>query len=279
MPEASLYLVATPIGNLDDIVPRAITALQTVDAIACEDTRHSAKLLKHYAINKPLIAYHDHNEQDAAAYILGKLQAGQSIALISDAGTPAIADPGYRLVRLAHQAGVRVVSIPGACAFVTALAGSGLASDRFTFNGFLPAKQTARCAELTRVSGERATQIFYEAPHRLKDTVTDMVEVLGGEREVCLARELTKTFETLRHSTLSNLLAAIEAGDVVEKGEIALIVAGCLEAPRDDSEVDRVLSLLLAHELPVKQASSIAAELTGLGKRELYQRALQLKDQ
>lgn len=277
MPEPSLYLVATPIGNLDDIVPRALNVLQTVDAIACEDTRHSSLLLKRFNINKPLLAYHDHNERGAAEQLLGRLQAGQSLALISDAGTPAIADPGYRLVRLAHQAGIKVVSIPGPCAFVTALAGSGLPSDRFTFNGFLPAKSTARRNVLAELAEESASQIFYEAPHRLAETVADMAEHFGGEREVCLARELTKTFETLRLTTLAALQAAIASGEVVTKGEIVLIVAGKPEQSACDSDTDHTLQVLLDEGLPVKQAAAIAARLTGHGKRELYQRALQLR--
>ena len=175
MSTATLYLVATPIGNLADMVPRALAVLQSVDAIAVEDSRHSGKLLQHFNISKPLIPYHDHNERDAAERILHLLQQGKRVALISDAGTPAIADPGYRLVRLAHQNGVRVESLPGPCAAITALAGSGLPSDRFLFCGFLPAKQQARCTALQVLADESATLIFYEAPHRLADTDPDDV--------------------------------------------------------------------------------------------------------
>ncbi|HNI38574.1 MAG TPA: 16S rRNA (cytidine(1402)-2'-O)-methyltransferase, partial [Pseudomonadales bacterium] len=197
MSTATLYLVATPIGNLADMVPRALTVLQSVDAIAVEDSRHSGKLLQHFNISKPLIPYHDHNERDAAERILHLLQQGKRVALISDAGTPAIADPGYRLVRLAHQNGVRVESVPGACAAITALAGSGLPSDRFLFCGFLPAKQQARCTALQALTQESVTLIFYEAPHRLGDTVQDLVGAFGSTREICLARELSKQYETL----------------------------------------------------------------------------------
>lgn len=275
---ATLYLVATPIGNLDDMVPRAVKVLQSADAIAVEDSRHSGKLLQHFNISKPLIPYHDHNERDAAERILQLLQAGKRVALISDAGTPAIADPGYRLVRLAHQHAVRVESVPGPCAAIAALAGSGLPSDSFRFNGFLPAKQQARKTALENLREETATLIFYEAPHRLADTVSDMAEVLGGEREVCLTRELTKHFETLWLTTLAELQQAIAEKRVEERGEIVLIVAGNPQQPADDAEAERVLKILL-QELPVKQASALASQITGVAKRELYQRALALKDE
>lgn len=274
--KAILYVVATPIGNLSDMVPRAITVLQSVDAIAVEDSRHSGKLLQNFSINKPLIPYHDHNERDAAERILHLLQQGKRVALISDAGTPAIADPGYRLVRLAHQHGVRVESVPGPCAAITALAGSGLPSDRFLFAGFLPAKSQARQTVLKKLEHEHATLIFYEAPHRLADTVRDMHTVLGGAREVCLARELTKHFETLWLTTLAELETGIAEKRVEERGEMVLIIAGKTEETVDDQEADRILHILLA-DLSLKQAAALAAQITGLSKRELYQRALTLK--
>jgi 16S rRNA (cytidine1402-2'-O)-methyltransferase len=274
---ATLYLVATPIGNLADMVPRAIAVLQSVDAIAVEDTRHSGKLMQHFNISKPMIPYHDHNERDAAERILHLLQQNKRVALISDAGTPAIADPGYRLVRLAHQHGVRVESIPGPCAAMAALAGSGLPSDRFQFNGFLPAKQQARKTALEALAAETATLIFYEAPHRLADTVRDMATVLGGSREVCLARELTKQYETLWLTTLDELVRALAEKRVEERGEIVLVVAGNTAAPVDDSESERVLQILLT-DLSVKQAAELAAQITGAPKRELYRRALALKN-
>lgn len=277
MPTAVLYLVATPIGNLGDMVPRALSVLQSVDAIAVEDTRHSGKLLQHFNISKPLIPYHDHNERDAAERILHLLQQHKRVALISDAGTPAIADPGYRLVRLAHQHGVRVESIPGPCAAITALAGSGLPSDRFLFAGFLPAKTQARQSALESLANDSATLIFYEAPHRLADTVADMVQVLGGEREVCLARELSKQFETVWLTTLADLQQAIRDKRVEERGEMVIVVAGNSQAPSAaDAEVNRVLDILL-EDLPLKQAAALAARITGVGKRELYQRALARK--
>lgn len=277
MSTATLYLVATPIGNLADMVPRALAVLQSVDAIAVEDSRHSGKLLQHFNISKPLIPYHDHNERDAAERILHLLQQGKRVALISDAGTPAIADPGYRLVRLAHQNGVRVESVPGACAAITALAGSGLPSDRFLFCGFLPAKQQARCTALQALTDESATLIFYEAPHRLADTVCDLVTVFGGAREICLARELSKQYETLWLTTLAELAQALTEKRVEERGEIVLIVAGNTQKNNDTGEDDRILKILLA-ELPVKQASALTAQITGASKRELYQRALQWKE-
>ena len=277
MSRATLFLVATPIGNLADMVPRAVTVLQSVDAIAVEDSRHSGKLLQHFNISKPLIPYHDHNERDAAERILQLLQQGKRVALISDAGTPAIADPGYRLVRLAHQHGVRVESIPGPCAAMAALAGSGLPSDCFRFNGFLPAKQQARTTALQQLTHESATLVFYEAPHRLADTVRDMVSVLGGGREVCLARELSKHYETLWLTTLTGLDCAISEKRVEERGEIVLVVAGAGDRTVDDDESSRILKILLA-ELPVKQASALASQITGAPKRELYQRALAWKE-
>ena len=278
MPTAVLYLVATPIGNLGDMVPRALSVLQSVDAIAVEDTRHSGKLMQHFGISKPLIPYHDHNEREAAERILYLLQQGKRVALISDAGTPAIADPGYRLVRLAHQQGVRVESIPGPCAAIAALAGSGLPSDRFLFAGFLPAKTQARQSALQALANDSATLIFYEAPHRLAQTVNDMVQVLGGDREVCLARELTKQFETVWLTTLSALQQALSEKRVEERGEMVLVMAGNSQAVSSaDAEVHRVLDLLLG-ELPLKQAAALAAKITGVGKRELYQLALERKE-
>ena len=278
MSTATLYLVATPIGNLADMVPRALAVLQSVDAIAVEDSRHSGKLLQHFNISKPLIPYHDHNERDAAERILHLLQQGKRVALISDAGTPAIADPGYRLVRLAHQNGVRVESLPGPCAAITALAGSGLPSDRFLFCGFLPAKQQARCTALQVLADESATLIFYEAPHRLADTVRDLADTFGGAREICLARELSKQYETLWLTTLAELAQALTEKRVEERGEIVLIVAGNTQKNNDQGEDDRILKILLA-ELPVKQASALTAQITGTSKRELYQRAVQWKTQ
>jgi 16S rRNA (cytidine1402-2'-O)-methyltransferase len=277
MPSAVLYVVATPIGNLGDMVPRALEVLQSVDAIAVEDTRHSGRLLQHFNIHKPLIAYHDHNEREAADRILDMLQQDKRVALISDAGTPAIADPGYRLVRLAHQHGVRVESLPGPCAAVVALAGSGLPTDRFLFAGFLPARGAARRSALETLLNETATLVFYEAPHRLAETVSDLAQVFGPEREACLGRELSKQYESLWLTTLGGLQQAILDKQVVQRGEIVLVVAGNVAAgTAGEQEADRVLQILL-EDVPVKQASALAARITGTGKRELYQRALALR--
>lgn len=277
MPTAVLYLVATPIGNLGDMVPRALSVLQSVDAIAVEDTRHSGKLLQYFGISKPLIPYHDHNEREAADRILHLLQQDKCVALISDAGTPAIADPGYRLVRLAHQYGVRVEPVPGPCAAIAALSASGLPSDRFLFAGFLPAKSQARQSALAALGNDSASLIFYEAPHRLADTVDDMVQVLGGDREICLARELSKQFETIWLTTLAGLQQGIREKRVEQRGEMVLVVAGNTQSSSvEDAEAQRVLDILL-DDLPVKQAAALAAKITGVGKRDLYQLALARK--
>lgn len=274
MASAVLYVVATPIGNLGDMVPRALEVLQSVDAVAVEDTRHSGRLLQHFGIQKPLVPYHDHNEREATDRLLGLLQQQKRVALISDAGMPAIADPGYRLVRQAHRHGIKVEVIPGPCAAIAALAGSGLPTDRFLFAGFLPARTAAREAALETLQAESSTLVFYEAPHRLADTVTSLVKVMGAEREVCLARELSKQYESLWLTTLGALQQGIAQGQVATRGEIVLVVAGQPAADQPtDAEADKVLRILL-EELPVKQAAGLAAKITGAGKRELYQRAL-----
>lgn len=271
----TLYVVATPIGNLGDMVPRAIETLQTVDLIAAEDTRHSARLLAHFDIKTPCVAYHDHTDKDRTSQLVDKLLQGQSLALISDAGTPLVSDPGYRLVREARLAGVRIVPIPGACAMIAGLSAAGLPSDRFTFEGFLPAKQTARLSALSEVAADTRTLIFYEAPHRILETLQDMCEIFGDDREVVMAREITKTFETIRGGALSEMTAWVASDSNQQRGEIALIVAG---APKRDEqaitpEQERVMKILL-EELPVKQAAAVGAKITGLKKNYLYQWAL-----
>lgn len=272
----TLYVVATPIGNLGDMVPRAVETLQTVAVIAAEDTRHSARLLAHFDIKTPCVAYHDHSDELRTAQLITRLQAGESIALISDAGTPLVSDPGYRLVRSARQAGIPVVPVPGACAMIAALSAAGLPSDRFAFEGFLPAKQVARCNQLRSLADDPRTLIFYEAPHRILETLQDMVEVFGPEREVVMARELTKTFETIKGDKVAELAAWVAADSNQQRGEIVLLVQG---APKVDSEAmspehQRVMKVLL-EELPVKQAASLGAKLTGLKKNFLYDWALQ----
>lgn len=270
-----LYVVATPIGNLGDMVPRAVETLQTVAVIAAEDTRHSSRLLAHFDIKTPCIAYHDHSGEDRTDALVARLCAGDSIALISDAGTPLVSDPGYRLVRQARLAGIRVVPIPGACAMVAALSAAGLPSDRFAFEGFLPAKQAARVAQLESVAADPRTLIFYEAPHRILETLVDMCQVFGPEREVVMARELTKTFETIKGDRLDVMRDWVAADSNQQRGEIVLLVQG---APKRDigditPEQERVMRVLL-EELPVKQAANLGAKLTGLKKNFLYQWAL-----
>lgn len=271
-----LYVVATPIGNLADMVPRAIETLQTVAVIAAEDTRHSARLLAHFDIKTPALAYHDHSDDQRTEQLLQRLQRGESVALISDAGTPLVSDPGYRLVRAARDLGIKVVPIPGACALIAALSAAGLPSDRFAFEGFLPAKQTARRATLQALQHDLRTLIFYEAPHRVLESVQDMSEVFGAEREMVMARELTKTFETIKNATAADLALWIAADNNQTRGEIVLLVHGAKKRSEDamDAEVERVMVLLL-EELPLKQAAGLGAKITGLKKNFLYQWALQ----
>lgn len=276
MPDAALYIVPTPIGNRLDMVPRAVDILQSVSLIAAEDMRHSKPLLAHFNISVPVMAYHDHSEEQVLARILGRLRAGDSVALISDAGTPLVSDPGYRLVDAAHAEGIAVVPIPGACAAVAALSAAGLPSDRFCFEGFLPAKAVARDKFLTNLRSEPRTLIFYEAPHRLLDTVTALAAIFGGDRQAVLARELTKLFETIRRLPLAELRDWIASDSNQQRGECVLVVHGCLPQQGEISaETERVLVLLMA-ELPLKQAAQLAAQITGIKKNTLYQRALAL---
>ena len=276
-PLGSLYVVATPIGNLDDISARALTILRSVALIAAEDTRHSARLMQHFGIGTPLAACHEHNERDQGGRFLARLLAGDDVALISDAGTPLISDPGYHLVRQARAAGVAVVPVPGACALIAALSAAGLPSDRFIFEGFLPAKAAGRRARLEQVKEESRTLIFYEAPHRILECLQDMQAVFGDERPALLARELTKTFETLKGMPLAELAAWVAADSNQQRGECVVLVAGW-QAPEGEEAVSaeamRVLNLLLA-EMPLKRAAALAAEITGVRKNLLYQVALE----
>lgn len=273
-----LYVVATPIGNLEDWSPRAVAVLRAVSVIAAEDTRHSSRLMQHFNIGTPLVAVHDHNEGARADGLVARLQAGEDIALISDAGTPLVSDPGYRLVAAVQAAGVRVVPVPGACAAIAALSAAGLPSDRFIFEGFLPAKTQGRRERLQQLASESRTLIFYEAPHRIAECLADMVAVLGGERRVALAREITKTFETIRRLPLADMLAWVQGDPNQQRGEIVLVLEGVIEQAgvKEWQEADRVLGLLMA-ELPLKQAAALAADITGLKKNALYERALQLR--
>ncbi len=272
-----LYVVATPIGNLDDISARALRVLGSVALIAAEDTRHSAHLLQHFGISTPLAACHEHNEREQGGRFLSRLQAGEDVALISDAGTPLVSDPGFHLVRAAQAAGVRVVPIPGACALIAALSAAGLPSDRFAFEGFLPAKTVGRRARLEQVREDARTLIYYEAPHRLLECLDDMLAVFGGERMVVLGRELTKTFETIRGMPLAELREWVATDANQRRGECVLLVSGWVAPEGEDAvgqEVQRVLDLLLA-ELPLKRAAALASEITGVRKNLLYQLALE----
>lgn len=272
----TLYIVATPIGNLGDITQRALDTFAQVDLIAAEDTRHSGLLLSHYGIKKPFFALHDHNEQQKAAVLVEKLQQGLNIALISDAGTPLISDPGFHLVRHCRQAGVKVVPLPGACAAITALCASGIASDRFCFEGFLPAKTKSRCDKLAEVADEPRTLIFYESTHRILDTLEDMQKMLGADRYVVMAREITKTWETIHGDTLANLIAWLNEDCNRIKGEIVLVVEGKTQQGDEEFSTQAVKLLsLLCQELPLKKAAAIVAETFGYKKNALYQYGLE----
>lgn len=272
----SLYVVATPIGNLDDMSVRALKVLREVALIAAEDTRHSARLMQHFGIGTPLAACHEHNERDEGSRFITRLLAGDDIALISDAGTPLISDPGYHLVRQARAAGIQVIPVPGACALIAALSAAGLPSDRFMFEGFLPARSSGRKAKLEAVKEEPRTLIFYEAPHRILECLQDMEQVFGPERPALLARELTKTFETLKGLPLGELRAFVEADSNQQRGECVVLVAGWTAPENEDvvgAEARRILDLLL-EEMPVKRAAAVAAQITGVRKNLLYQVAL-----
>lgn len=268
-------MVATPIGNLEDMSPRAVTVLGGVALIAAEDTRHSAPLLRHFEIATPMVALHEHNEREQSERLVARLRGGEAVALISDAGTPLLSDPGYHLVRAARAAGVQVIPVPGASAAVAALSVSGLPTDRFVFEGFLPAKTGARCARLAELAADPRTLIFYEAPHRIAASLDDMAQVLGPAREAVLARELTKLYETVHVAPLGDLAGWVRNDPNQQKGEIVVLVHGA--APRAaealSAEATRVLTRLL-DELPLKQAVAIAADLTGEKRNRLYQWAV-----
>lgn len=272
----TLFIVATPIGNLDDMVPRAINILHKVALIAAEDTRHSGKLLQHFGIATPTTAYHDFSDEAKTAQLIAKLHAGNDIALISDAGTPLISDPGYALVAKARAEGVRVEPIPGPCAVIAALSASGLPSDRFSFEGFLPAKSAAKAQMLATLKEESRTLIFYESPHRIEATLAAMVEVLGPDREMVLARELTKTFETFLTGTTAGVAELVAADANQKRGEIVLLVKG-YEPPAEVgiSNEAQVMLKVLCEELPLKKAAAMTSRLTGIKKNALYQWGLE----
>ncbi|MCX8958226.1 16S rRNA (cytidine(1402)-2'-O)-methyltransferase [Erwinia psidii] len=272
---STLYIVPTPIGNLGDITQRALEVLANVDLIAAEDTRHTGLLLQHFAINARLFALHDHNEQQKAETLLARLQDGQCIALVSDAGTPLINDPGYHLVRLCREAGINVVPLPGACAAITALSAAGLPSDRFCYEGFLPAKSKGRRDVLLALEQEPRTLIFYESTHRLLESLQDMVSVWGAERYVVLAREITKTWESIQGAPVAELLAWVQEDENRRKGEMVLIVEG-FHAKEDALPPEALRTLaLLQKELPLKKAAQLTAEIHAVKKNALYKYALE----
>ena len=266
-----LWVVATPIGNLDDLSPRARRTLAEAELIAAEDTRHSAALLQHAGIATRCIALHEHNEREISARLVERLRAGAQIALISDAGTPLISDPGFRLVRAAREAGITVSPVPGACAAIAALSAAGLPSDRFVFEGFLPVKSAARRAHLQPLRNETRTLIFYESSHRIVDALDDLVAALGGERRAVVARELTKLFETVLDGSLAELAARILADPNQQRGEFVVLVGGAVEdaAAVRLGEGRRVFELL-RKELPPGRAAKLAAEISGASRKQLY---------
>lgn len=275
-----LYIVATPIGNLEDMSARAVKTLASVDLVAAEDTRHSARLLQHLGLHKPMMALHDHNEREQHVRVIAELAAGRNVALISDAGTPLISDPGFILVREARAQGFKVSPVPGACAIVAALSASGLPTDRFQFVGFLPAKGVGRRAALESLQREIATLVLYESPHRIMDTIADVITIMGPDREVVLGRELTKAFETFYHGTAEDVLHALQQDSHGSRGEFVVMIHGAepvLDSDQATLDTDRLLQILLA-EVPLKTAAKMAADITGRKKNELYQRALELKD-
>ncbi|PXA72609.1 16S rRNA (cytidine(1402)-2'-O)-methyltransferase [Vibrio sp. 11986-1-5] len=273
---ATLYIVPTPIGNLGDITQRALDVLAQVDIIAAEDTRHTGKLLAHFNIQTKTFALHDHNEQHKAQALVDKLLSGQSIALVSDAGTPLISDPGYHLVNQCRQAGVKVVPLPGACAVITALSASGLPSDRFSFEGFLPAKSKGRKDKFLEIAKVERTCIFYESPHRINESLQDMLEILGPDRQVVLARELTKTFETIQGLPLGELIEWINQDENRKRGEMVLLIHGSREESNQALPEEALRSLsILSKELPLKKAAALAAEIYNVKKNALYKWGLE----
>jgi 16S rRNA (cytidine1402-2'-O)-methyltransferase len=270
MPAGTLFIVATPIGNLSDLSPRALDTLRSVAAICAEDTRRTGQLLSHFGIEKSLMALHEHNEEALSQRIVARLAAGESLAVVSDAGTPLVSDPGYRVVRAARAAGIAVSPIPGACAAIAALSVAGLASDRFAFEGFLAAKASARRERLARLAGETRTLVFYESSHRIAEALADMRGAFGDGRPAVLARELTKLFETVLDGTLAELHARVEADDNQRKGEFVLIVQGAGDdADAQLAEGKRVYAMLNGH-LPPSTAAKLAAEITGAPRKALY---------
>ena len=270
MSTPTLYVIATPIGNLADISARALETLKQVAAVCAEDTRHTRPLLAHYGIDKPLIALHDHNEEAIADKVVARLLGGESLALVSDAGTPLVSDPGFKLVRAARAAGVRVSPIPGACAAIAALSVAGLPSDRFAFEGFLPAKSSGRRERLARLAGATATLVFYESSHRIEESLADMVAIFGADRPAVLARELTKLFETVLDGDLAALLAQVQADPNQRRGEFVVMVQGAADDQAAQIAEGRRLYAKLNEHLPPSTAAKLAAELSGAPRKALY---------
>ena len=273
----SLYIIATPIGNLSDITLRAIETLKNVDLVLAEDTRHSKKLFDHYEIKSPLTAFHEHNENEKTSGIVSKIHSGKSIALISDAGTPLISDPGYQLVSEAKKIGINVIPIPGPNAAIAALSSSGIASNSFSFFGFLPAKQASRLKLLKTKRSLDETIIFYESPKRILATIKDMMDVFGETRRVCLAKELTKSFETILNDNLIALIDYLESDPSHQKGEFVLIVSPDDKIDFDEakSELEKILPIL-CDEMGASKASKLASKITGLDKKYCYKKAINL---
>lgn len=274
----NLFVVATPIGNLADITYRAVKTLQSVGLIAVEDTRHSRKLLQNYAIRTPVVAYHDHNEVEKSAQLLDRLLQGEDIAVISNAGTPLISDPGYRLVRAAHERGVAVVPVPGCCAAIAGLSASGLATDRFIFEGFLPRTRSARRKRLEQLIHQSRTLVFYESAHRIEEMLDDLVDMFGPDRKATLAREVTKQYETIRTASLAVIRDLVTGESDQKKGEFVVLVSG---SDHNDQRValdviDVLKPLMVA--LPLKQAVALATQITGRKRNEIYALALKCKE-
>ena len=274
----TLYIIATPIGNLEDISPRALHLFQQVKYIAAEDTRHSKKLFDHYSLAPRVLSHHKFNERKSEKKLIKFLQAGDDVALISDAGTPLISDPGAGLVKLCHSMGIRVIPVPGPSALISALSAAGLATDKFLFEGFLPDKPVARLKRLRDLAYETRTMVFYEAPHRILNFLHDVIEVFGAGRTVVIARELTKKFETIKRANAQEMLAWMQQDENQQKGEFVVMVEGIAKQDRQTSlETDLILKLLLK-ELPLKKAASITSKITGESKNTVYQLGLHLQN-
>lgn len=271
----TLFVVATPIGNLEDLSPRARQTLADVDLIAAEDTRHTGRLLMHFGVKKPLLALHEHNEERATRKLIDELASGRSVALVSDAGTPLVSDPGYRLVHAAHEQGITVSPIPGASALIAALSAAGLPTDRFCFEGFLPAKEKARRDVLATLAGEVRTMVFYESVHRIESCLADMAELFGGERSAFIGRELTKLHEQCVYGSLNELQQKVRTNDITTRGEFVIVVAGSTPAAAGAIDIDRLL-VELSDKLPGKEVARVIARATGEKRNALYARLLEL---